>query len=158
VGVLLSMLSMTVGLRQAWLRAGSPERALILPATSDVEGNGALSRGAAALIATLPGIAKDAHGRPIADAEFIGGLSGRRRPDGMHSGIWLRGFGPMAVELRPEFHIVAGRMFTQGKHELIVGEEAPGQFFSVGLGDKVTMPDGQWPVVGVFRGNKDVLQ
>jgi putative ABC transport system permease protein len=28
----------------------------------------------------------------------------------------------------------------------------------VGLGDKVTMPDGLWPVVGVFKTNDDVVQ
>jgi putative ABC transport system permease protein len=28
----------------------------------------------------------------------------------------------------------------------------------VGLGGKVTMPDGQWPVVGVFKTNDDVVQ
>ena len=36
VGVLLSMLSVTVGLRQAWERAGSPDRAIILPADGSV--------------------------------------------------------------------------------------------------------------------------
>jgi putative ABC transport system permease protein len=64
----------------------------------------------------------------------------------------------MALALRPEFHIVAGRMYQPGKQEMIVGAEAPGQFRGVGLGDKVTMPDGLWPVVGVFKTNDDVVQ
>jgi putative ABC transport system permease protein len=64
----------------------------------------------------------------------------------------------MALAVRPEFRIVAGRMYHSGNHEMIVGAEAPGQFLGVGLGDKVEMPDGSWPVVGVFRTNDDVVQ
>jgi putative ABC transport system permease protein len=70
----------------------------------------------------------------------------------------LRTFGPQASALRPEFHIVAGRMVQPGRHEMIVGEEAPGQFIGVSLGDKIVMPDGLWPVVGVFRTNDDLVQ
>jgi putative ABC transport system permease protein len=158
VAVLLSMLSVTVGLRQAWQRAGSPDRAIILPASAQAEGDGTISRAAAAIIQDAPGIARDAKGRAIADSEMLTGLNVRRRAGGQHGFIFLRGFGPEALAVRPEFRIVAGRMLRPGKHELIVGEEAPGQFLDVGLGDKVVMPDGPWPVVGVFRTHDDVVQ
>jgi putative ABC transport system permease protein len=157
VGVLLSMLSVTVGLRQAWQRAGSPDRAIILPAATQAEGDGSISRAMVAILKDAPGIAHDAKGAAIADAEILTGLAMPRRSGGHHF-ILLRSFGPMALQLRPEFHIVAGRMYRPGKHEMIVGAEAPGQFLGVGLGDKVTMPDGQWPVVGVFKTNDDVVQ
>jgi putative ABC transport system permease protein len=159
VGVLLSMLSVTVGLRQAWLRAGSPDRAIILSANSQSESdnNAAISRAAASILKDAPGIARDAKGAAISDAEILFSLAAPRRTGGRHF-ILLRSFGPMAMQLRPEFRIVAGRMYRPGKHEMIVGAEAPGQFRGVGLGDKVTMPDGQWPVVGVFKTNDDVVQ
>jgi putative ABC transport system permease protein len=157
VGVLLSMLSVTVGLRQTWLRAGSPDRAIILPAGTQDEGDGSLSRAAVAILKDAPGIAHDAKGKTISDAEILTSLAVPRRSGGRHF-ILLRSFGPMARQLRPEFHIVAGRMYQPGKREMIVGAEAPGQFLGVGLGDKVTMPDGQWPVVGVFKTNDDVVQ
>lgn len=157
VGVLLSMLSVTVGLRQTWLRAGSPDRAIILPAGTQDEGDGTLSRAAVAILKNAPGIARDAKGQAISDAEILTGLPMRRR-SGDRGFLLLRSFGPMALKVRPEFHIVAGRMYQPGKREMIVGAEAPGQFRSVGLGDKVTMPDGQWPVVGVFKTNDDVVQ
>jgi putative ABC transport system permease protein len=157
VGVLLSMLSVTVGLRQTWLRAGSPDRAIILPAGTQDEGDGTLSRAAVAILKNAPGIARDAKGAAISDAEILTSLAVPRRTGGRHF-ILLRSFGPMALALRPEFHIVAGRMYQPGKHEMIVGAEAPGQFLGVGLGGKVTMPDGQWPVVGVFKTNDDVVQ
>ena len=158
VGVLLSMLSVTVGLRQAWQRAGSVERAIILPATAQDEGDGGIARGSAVIIQDAPGIARDARGRALADSEMLTGLTVRRRGTGEHGFIFLRGLGPQGLAVRPELHIVAGRMLRPGRHELIVGEAAPGQFLDVGLGDKVEMPDGPWPVVGVFRTNDDVVQ
>jgi putative ABC transport system permease protein len=158
VGVLLSMLSMTMGLRQTWQRAGSPDRAIILPAGTQAEGDETVSRGEAGIIMDAPGIARDAKGRAIADSEILTGLSMRRRDTGGRGFILLRSFGPEALALRPEFRIVAGRMYQPGKHEMVVGAEAPGQFLGVGLGDKITMPDGLWPVVGVFKTNDDVVQ
>jgi len=82
----------------------------------------------------------------------------RRRDTGARGFILVRSFGPQALALRPEFHIVAGRMAQPGKHEMVVGAEAPGQFLGVDLGDKITMPDGLWPIVGVFKTNDDVVQ
>jgi putative ABC transport system permease protein len=158
VGVLLSMLSMTMGLRHTWQRAGSPDRVIILPAGTQAEGDGTVSRGEAGIIMDAPGIARDAKGRAIADSEILTGLSMRRRDTGGRGFILLRSFGPEALALRPEFRIVAGRMYQPGKHEMVVGAEAPGQFLGVGLGNKITMPDGLWPVVGVFKTNDDVVQ
>jgi len=157
IGVLLSMLSVTVGLRQTWLRAGSPDRAIILPAGTQDEGDGTLTRAAVTILKDAPGIARDAKGQAISDAEILTYQSMRRR-SGDRGFLLLRSFGPMALKVRPEFHIIAGRMYQPGKREMIVGAEAPGQFRGVGLGDKVTMPDGQWPVVGVFKTNDDVVQ
>jgi putative ABC transport system permease protein len=159
VATLLSMLSMTVGLRHTWQRAGSPERAIILHATAQQEGDGTtVSRAEAQIIKDAPGIARDAKGRAIADPEIITGLVVRRRDTGGRGFIQLRSFGPEALALRPEFRIIAGRMIQPGKHEMVVGAEAPGQFLGVGLGDKITMPDGLWPVVGVFKTNDDLVQ
>ncbi|HWY61364.1 MAG TPA: ABC transporter permease [Rhizomicrobium sp.] len=158
VGVLLSMLSVTVGLSQVWQRAGSPDRAIILPASAQDESDGNVSRSEVEIIKNAPGIAHDAESRAIADSEMLTYLDARRRAKGRHGFILLRTFGPMGLTVRPEFRIVAGRMFRPGNREMIVGAEAPGQFLGVGLGDKVEMPDGPWPVVGVFRNNDDVVQ
>jgi putative ABC transport system permease protein len=158
VATLLAMLSMTVGLRHTWQRAGSPDRAIILPATSRQEGDGTVKRAEAEILKDAPGIARDAKGRAIADPEIVTGLVVRRRDTGGRGYIQLRSFGPEALALRPEFRIVAGRMYQPGKHEMVVGAEAPGQFLGVGLGDKISMPDGLWPVVGVFKTNDDLVQ
>ena len=70
-----------------------------------------------------PGIAKDKDGRPLADRALNMGLPVLRK-NGTKGYTTLRGFGPKGVALRPEFHMVAGRMFQTGKRELIVGAGA----------------------------------
>ena len=157
VGVLLSMLSMTMGLRLSWEKAGSPDRVMFEPQGNQFE-NGPISRADAVLLQDLPGIAHDAKGAPIADAELLTGISMPRRATGHRGYILMRTFGPRALELRPEFQIIAGRMFRPGSQELIVGDDGRGQFLGVDLGDKIIMPDGLWPVVGVFKSNDDVVQ
>jgi putative ABC transport system permease protein len=41
-------------------------------------------------------------------------------------------------------------MFQPGKREMIVGVGAQAMFQHMQVGDKVILPDGQWPIVGVF--------
>jgi putative ABC transport system permease protein len=70
--------------------------------------------------------------------------------------VILRGFGGKGVLLQPAFRLVQGRMFRPGTHELIVGSRARLQVKGMSVGDKVTLPDGEWPIVGSFT-TGDVL-
>jgi putative ABC transport system permease protein len=116
---------------------------------ADAEGQSAISRADASVIMDAPGIAKDKGGRPLADRALNMGLPVLRK-NGTKGFTTLRGFGPKGVALRPEFHLVAGRMFDAGKRELIVGEGAQVMFQHMKIGDKVILPNGRWPIVGVY--------
>src|SRR5258705_12957638 len=48
-------------------------------------------------------------------------------------------------------------MFQAGKRELIVGVGAEAQYRNMKIGDKVILPDGEWPIVGSFKSG-DVLE
>jgi putative ABC transport system permease protein len=41
---------------------------------------------------------------------------------------------------------------------MIVGKAAQGQFAGVNVGDRIIMPNGQWPIVGVFSTGGDILE
>ena len=149
IGVLLSMLSLTEGMMDAYDKTGDPGRALVVSTGAQGEGNSSIPRDKARLIMDAPGIAKAPDGSPLADAGLNTGipvyrLSGRQTYNN------LRGFGPKGVMLRPEFHIVSGRMFRPGTRELIVGVLAKTQFKGMNVGDKVILPDGEWPIVGSY--------
>jgi putative ABC transport system permease protein len=149
IGVLLSMLSLTDGMLAAYMKTGDPGRALVVSTGAQGEGNSNISRDKARLIMDAPGIARAPDGSPLADPGMNSGvpvirLNGRPAYD------TLRGFGPKGVMLRPEFHMVSGRMFRAGTRELIVGVLAKTQFRNMNVGDKVILPDGEWPIVGSY--------
>ena len=149
IGVLLSMLSLTEGLMSAYDKTGDPRRALVVSTGAQGEGNSSLPRDKARLVMDAPGIAKAPDGSPIADAAMNTGIPVYRL-NGRQAYNNLRGFGPKGVMLRPEFHIVSGRMFQPGKRELVVGILAKTQFKGMNVGDKVILPDGEWPIVGSY--------
>lgn len=149
IGVLLSMLSLTEGLLAAYDKTGDPGRALVVSAGAQGEGNSNIARDKARLIMDAPGIAKAPDGSPMADAGMNTGVPVYRL-NGRQAYNNLRGFGAKGVALRPEFHIVSGRMFRPGTRELIVGVLAKTQFKDMNVGDKVILPDGEWPIVGSY--------
>jgi putative ABC transport system permease protein len=149
IGVLLSMLSMIEGRNAAYKRTGDPMRALVVSEGSESEGQSTIPRDKARIIMDAPGIAKAADGSPLADPGMNAGIPVLRL-NGTKAYNNLRGFGPKGVALRPEFHMVAGRMFRPGTRELIVGVSAHTQYQGMNIGDKVVLPDGEWPIVGSF--------
>lgn len=156
IGVLLSMLSMTEGLRQAALRSGDPRNAIVVSRGTVWEFNSAIPRDKARIVMDAPGIAKAQDGSPIADASMMAGVPSLLKKNNGRTWVTLRGFGDKGAMLQPAFHLVSGRMFRPGTHELIVGNLAQVRTKGMALGDKVVLPDGEWPIVGTFA-TGDVL-
>jgi putative ABC transport system permease protein len=152
IGVLLSMLSFTEGMRQAHMAgSGDPRNALVVPKDAQREGNGAIPIGQARILINTPGIAKAADGAPLADVSFISGVPALSKITGSASYVMIRGLGPKGTALRPNFRIVQGRMFRSGAREFVAGERLQERLRGVALGDKVIMPDGDWTIVGISR-------
>jgi putative ABC transport system permease protein len=150
IGVLLSMLSMTEGIHQAYLRTGDPGAVIVVSRGTEFEINSALPRDQARMVLTMPGIARDADGAPIADMGIMVAVPAVLRKNNARLPVLLRGIGTKGVVLQPALHLVAGRMFRPGSRELIAGVRARDQFKDMGLGDKVILPNGEWPIVGTY--------
>ena len=149
VGVMLSMLSLSAGMREAYFHAGDPNRAIIVSKGAEQEGQSAITRAMAPLITDAPGIAKDTDGKPLADRGLNMGVPVLRK-DGSKGYTTMRGLAEKGQGVRPELHIIQGRMFQRGKREMIAGVGAQLMFQHMNVGDKVILPDGQWPIVGIF--------
>lgn len=67
----------------------------------------------------------------------------------------MRGVPPIALQLRPEMKLVAGRLMRSGVPELIVGRAAQRQFAGLAIGSQVPLRNAIWTVVGVFTSNGD---
>ena len=149
VGVMLSMLSVSAGMRDAYVKAGDPNRAIVVSKGSDQEGTSVITRAMAPLIIDAPGIAKDKDGKALADRGIQMGIPVLRK-DGSKGFTTMRGLADKGPDVRPELHIIQGRMFQPGKRELVVGVGANTLFQHMNVGDKVILPDGQWPIVGIY--------
>ena len=149
IGVLLSMMSMTTGISNAYLKAGDPGRAIVVSQGAQDEGSSSISRAMAPLIMDAPGIAKDKDGKPLADRGLNMGIP-ILRANGTKAYTTMRGFGSKGVALRPEFQMVQGRMIQSGKREMMVGIGTQTMFQHMKIGDSIIMPDGEWPIVGVY--------
>jgi putative ABC transport system permease protein len=158
VGVLLSMMSFTIGLVTAVNNSGDPGRAIVMSPSVQAESQSNLPRSDLPIVADAPGIARDAQGRPLAEGEASVSLPMTNKVTHLASAMTLRGLGPQSFKLRPKFKLVEGRMFHTGKRELIVGRAAQGQFARTNVGDKVIQLDGEWPIVGVFTMDGDITE
>ena len=156
-GVLISMLSLTTGYLQSQWKTGDAGRAIVIAAGNESEVSGGLPHDAAAIIMDAPGIGKDGSGAWLADAENLTSIPAHRQ-NGIYSRVLIRGLGPQGFKLRPELRLVSGRLFRPGAREMIVGVGASSQFANLSVGDKVAMPDGEWPIVGSFVTGGDELE
>jgi putative ABC transport system permease protein len=155
VGVLVSMLSVTVGMTRAYQAGGSPSRAIVYSKGRNWEWGNGISREAVNTILNAPGIAKSAGSKPIADAEMQMTLL---PPEGFVQGTFsLRVFGPAGTAVHPQFRIVSGRMFRPGAQEMVVGLRVARRF-ALAVGSKVVMPQGEWPIVGIFSSGGEGLE
>jgi putative ABC transport system permease protein len=152
VGVLVSMLSITIGLTRMYLSGGGEEHAIVLPKNVLQEGESGLPRESIATILNAPGIAKGPDGAPLADAEFV--FSMWPPPGLLRDFLRIRGIGAAGVTLREDFRVESGRMLRPGSQELIIGVGASRRF-GLKSGDKLLMPGGFWPIVGTFSNGGD---
>lgn len=156
VAVLVSVLAMAVGFARTIAGAGSPHRALILSNGAIQEAMSSVSRDAVPNIVNAPGIAKDAEGRPIAAAEALAQVQVTPGGGGKPINVPLRGVGPIESELRPEIHLVEGRMFRPGLHELIAGRTLVRRY-GLGIGTHLEFQNGDWTIVGIFASSNESL-
>jgi putative ABC transport system permease protein len=152
VAVFTALLAMAVGFETTLKAAGRADVAMVMRGGSDAELNSGLDRDAADLIKQAPGVRIGSDGRPIGSAEMviIAELL-RKGDDKSASNITVRGVEPDAFILRPQVKIVAGRNFTPGLREMIVGRGVNRQFKGADVGQTVRMRGSEWTVVGLFE-------
>jgi putative ABC transport system permease protein len=156
VGVLVSVLAMAEGFRHTLASAGRPGRVIMLRAGSDSELSSGLVRDQAVLLSTLPGVAREAGGRPLASAELMVMVDLPRKGERNPNNVPFRGVAPAAFAIRDELRIVEGRAFERGVREVIVGRQAARQFAGLQVGARIAFRDSDWRVVGVFESGGDV--
>jgi putative ABC transport system permease protein len=155
VAVLISVLAMATGFTRTVVATGRDDRAMVLRGGADSELASTLAREATLTIMDAPGIRKDSAGKPIASAEAVVVVDMPKKSNNSGANVTIRGIGAAGMALRPEIHLVAGRVFQRGLRELIVGSGAQAQFKGLDVGSHIALRGSDWTIVGAFESNGD---
>ena len=150
VAVLLAALSLAEGFRRANQSPGSPDRAVILGSGADSEVMSGFGREAGDILRAHPGVAVGPDGRARVSLEMVATTNLRRLGQQGSSNIKVRGVDLLAVAVRATPAIVAGRMFTPGTNEVIVGRSIATRFEHCQVGDRIRVAQRVLQVVGLF--------
>ncbi len=150
VFVFAAVLMLDAGLKATLVATGSADNVLAIRKGAETEIQSGVAREQAALLESLPQIARDAQGRPRVSKEVVVLNSLPKIDTGRRSNVPIRGVPPMGLALRPQVKIVQGRMFRPGSSEIVVGRSVARQFAGVEVGQSLTFAQRQWRVVGIF--------
>ena len=148
--VFVGVFSLGVGLEQAFRSSGDPDTLIVLRDGARSETESAQPMDVFRDIAALPGIVRDADGKALASGEVII-LQIFERGDGSESNVVVRGVGPAARTVRPQWSIIEGRDFEPGKGEIVVGRRLVGRFVGFEVGETVQLGRMDFRIVGVFE-------
>jgi putative ABC transport system permease protein len=155
--VMVSMLAMAEGFQRTYASSGRADRIVVIGSGENFEGSSSIMRDQAAVLQDLPGVRRLADGAAAVSLERYA-VSGLPMVSGRDGNIVVRGVGPRVLDVRPEVHLVAGRMFEPGLRELVVGRGAADQFTGLAPGGSVMLGDVEWRVVGVFAAGGGALE
>ena len=158
VTVLLAFLAMANGFRRTIADSGAEDVAVVLRSGSLSEINSVVLRDQVRLIEDGPGIARGADGKPQTSAELYLTVDGIKRSSRTKANLPLRGLGPQGPALRRGIVITAGRMFSPGSNEIIVGKALGKEFEGFDLGQTVTFNSNRFTVVGLFAAEGSVFE
>ena len=145
------LMALLAGLKKAFVSSGDPLNVLVMRKGSTAELSGGFDAALFGTLKTLPGIAIDSQGQPIASGEWVVVAVLPRKDRTGEVNVSVRGIMPAGLTLRPNAKLVEGRWFTTGQREVVVGKSIHDRFSGTQVGDMLDFAKGQWKVVGVFN-------
>ena len=153
IAVMLSMMALDNGVTKTTVTSGTKDNLMIMREGAEAELSSWVTKDAAHIIATLPGIAKDSHGQPLVAPELVILFKLPREGAPKGSNVTVRGVTPSSFEMRPYVKIVDGRMFHPGSNELIASRRLSRRFSNLHVGDTFVFGPQSWTIVGAFEAN-----
>ena len=153
----VGMLALANGFRSAMISTGRPDNVMLLRKGADSEISSGISREHAAIVRSLPEVAKLPDGRPIASADAYVVVA-KPRLDGTETHMPVRGVSAEVFELRDEVRIVDGRSFEPGRAEIIVGRGLVGRMRDVEIGATIRFGQQDFTVVGHFEADGSAFE
>jgi putative ABC transport system permease protein len=153
------LMALLAGLNRAFVSSGNAKNVLVLRKGSEAELSGGFDAALFPTLKTLPGIAKDSHGEPMASGEWVVVIVLPRRDGTGEVNVTVRGMMPDGLEMRQvpdgpgkpaSVKLIEGRWFQTGQREVVVSKSIRDRFSHANIGDTMAFGKGPWKVVGVF--------
>jgi putative ABC transport system permease protein len=144
------LMALLAGLQKAFVSSGDALNVLVMRKGSTAELSGGFDATLFNTLKTLPGIAKDGQGEPIASGEWVVVAVLPRKDGTGEVNVSVRGMMPAGLTLRPKAKLVEGRWFSPGQREVVVGKSIHDRFSGANVNDNLDFAKGQWKVVGIF--------
>ena len=152
------LMALVAGLDRAFVSSGSNLNVLVLRKGSEAELSGGFDATLFPTLKTLPGIAKDSHGEPMASGEWVVVIVLPRKDGTGEVNVTVRGMMPDGLEMRQlpgangkaSVKLAEGRWFQSGQREVVVSRSVRDRFAQANIGDSMQFGKGSWKVVGVF--------
>ena len=150
VAVFVGVLAIGEGFRKVMTAAGSEDTAVVLRGGADSEMVSILMRDEVNIVASAPGVARDA-GKPLISPELFVIVNLPKKGTTSDANVPLRGVAPAAFKVHEEVKVIEGRPFAWGRNEIIVGRAAVEEFSGLEIGKELELGTNVWTVVGVFE-------
>ncbi len=157
MGVLVAMLALSEGLEK-FVQAGvSADEVVVVSSGAESALQSSLPKTMLASIADKPGVKRDAAGKPEVTGTlflFINAVDKQNQ----RGTVSFFSVTPEWVTIHPEVHIIEGRYFRAGLHELIVSDLIRRRFRQFDVGDEVRVRGTPWKIVGAYHSTSTALE
>ena len=151
VFIFVSVMALANGLETALVSTGEPLNVLVMRRGSGSELSSAVSHNALHVLKYLPGIRTGSDGEPEVSPEVFVIINLPKGAEGEVANVALRGVSPAGIVMRPQWHLVEGRMFQAGLPEVVVSRTISNRFPHAKLGDQIRLGKAEWKVAGIFE-------
>jgi len=155
--VFAAVLSMAKGFERTMISAGSDDTAIIMRDGATSELTSGLSNEQVLIIADAPGVLKDGDDS-VMSAELYVVVDVKKRTSNTDANVPFRGIQAGAFDVRKDVKLVEGRMFVEGRNEIIVGRSAQQEFVGLETGSTIRFGQSDWDIVGTFEAGGSVSE
>lgn len=149
VFVFAAILMLAEGLQKTLVQTGSPDNVVVLRKGATGEVDSGIERDKTSVVETLPQIAADEGGGPLAAKEVVILITLPKKRGGT-SNVTIRGIGGDSLRLRPQVRLLQGRMPRFGATEMVVGTSLAKRFRGLDVGSVMCCGLRDWRIVGIM--------
>ncbi len=156
MGVLVAMLALSEGLEKLVQTGITDDGATVLSRGAQSALQSSLPKTILGSIADKPGIKRDADGKPEVIGSVFMFINAVNRQN-QRGTVSLYSVTPEWQKVNPGVHILEGRFFRPGLHELIVSDLIRARFRHFDVGDEVKVRGTPWQIVGAYHSSATAL-